>query len=87
MSFSPPARHFELAERAERGFTLIELILGVAILAVAATFIFGTVTTTTDAIERVREDSAREQMVRSCLTLLAQDLMLSRNSTTQPWIG
>jgi type II secretion system protein J len=87
MSFRPQARHSEQAECAERGFTLIELILGVAILAVAATFIFGSLTATTDAIERVREDSAREQMVRTCLTLLGQDLMLSRNSTTQPWIG
>lgn len=87
MSFRPPALHSEQAERAERGFTLIELILGVAILAVAAVFILGSLTTTTDAIERVREDSARDQMVRSCLTLLAQDLMLSRNSTAQPWMG
>lgn len=84
MSFRPAA---DLCERAERGFTLIELILGVAILAVAAAFILGSLTATTDAIERVREDSAQEQMVRSCLTLLAQDLMLSRNSATQPWIG
>lgn len=87
MSFRPAARPSDHADHEERGFTLIELILGVAILAVAATFIFGSLTATTDAIERVREDSTREQMVRSCLTLLAQDLMLSRNSATQPWIG
>lgn len=71
----------------EHGFTLIEVILGVAILAVAAVFILGSLTATTDAIERVREDSAQEQMVRSCLSLLTQDLMLSRNAITQPWIG
>ncbi|CAI4032020.1 Type II secretion system protein J (modular protein) [Nitrospira tepida] len=87
MSFRPAARPSDHADHEERGFTLIELILGVAILAVAATFIFGSLTATTDAIERVREDSTREQMVRSCLSLLAQDLMLSRNSATQPWIG
>lgn len=81
MSFRPPAH------RSECGFTLIELILGVAILAVAAAFIFGSLAATTSAIESVREDSSQEQMVRSCLTLLAQDLLLSRNSTTQPWIG
>ncbi|MGE3151726.1 MAG: type II secretion system protein GspJ [Nitrospiraceae bacterium] len=71
----------------EHGFTLIEVILGVAILAVAAVFILGSLTATTDVIERVREDSAQEQMVRSCLSLLTQDLMLSRNAITQPWIG
>ncbi len=71
----------------ERGFTLIEVLLAVGILALVGTFIFASITTTTNAMETARIESGREQMVRSVFTLLTQDLTLSRNLTTSPVFG
>lgn len=75
------------ALRSRRGFTLIELLLAVAILGIVAAFVFVSLSATTSAIETVREGSRQDQLIRSALTLMTQDLTLSRNMTNSPWFG
>ena len=73
--------------RCNHGFTLIELLLAVAILGVVASFIFVSISATMQAVETMRTSAHHEQMVRSALTLMAQDLTLSRNLSISPWLG
>ena len=70
-----------------RGFTLIELLLAVGILGVIAAFVFVSISATMQAVDTVRTDAHHEQMVRAALAVLTQDLTLSRNLTTSPWLG
>ncbi len=76
-----------LAPRCSRGFTLIEVLLAVAILGIVGAFIFVSLSATTSAMETVRTGSRQDQLIRSALSLLTQDLTLSRNVTTSPWFG
>jgi general secretion pathway protein J len=80
MSLLPP-RH------AERGFTLVEVILATALVAVIAALVFGSLHLTTTAIDRTREQAARDQVLRSTLRLMAEELSVGVTSPMAPWLG
>jgi len=72
----------------EDGFTLIEILLAVSLIAMMATLVFGSLYVTTSAIEAARTKSANEQIVRSTLRVMIDELSVSAPPTnTGPWIG
>lgn len=76
-----------LRRRSEAGFTLVEVVLAVALVAVIAAMVFGGLYYTTTAIDRARTGSADEQMVRSALRVMADELSTSANHAASPWLG
>ena len=79
---------FRQAPRAsEDGFTLIEILLAVSLIAMMATLVFGSLYVTTNAIEAARANSANEQIVRSTLRVMTDELSVSEGSQTFPWTG
>lgn len=81
MSFRQAPRGFE------GGFTLIEVLLAVSLVAMMAALVFGSLYVTLSAIERARENSANEQLVRSTLRLMTDELSFGEGRTTFPWVG
>lgn len=80
---SLPAR----PHNSESGFTLIELLVAIALLATIAAMVFGSLITTNHAIETGRDLSAREQMARRIMRVMAEDISLSKQDTGFPWVG
>lgn len=81
MSFDPP-RPDE-----QGGFTLIEVLLAVAALATIAALIFASLASTIRLTDSVRDAAAREQLIRSSLRLMADELMSAQIQPSSPWIG
>lgn len=81
MSFRQAPRGFE------GGFTLIEVLLAVSLVAMMATLVFGSLYVTLSAIDRARATSANEQIVRSTLRLMTDELSFGEGRTTFPWMG
>jgi general secretion pathway protein J len=80
MSFRQP--------RLEGGFTLIEVLLAVSLVAMMAALVFGSLFLTTSAIDATRANSANEQIVRSTLRVMIDELSVSQASQTgPPWMG
>lgn len=78
----------QIQQGSEYGFTLVEILLAVALVAMMATLVFGSLYATTSAIDTVRTQSANEQIVRSTLRVMADELSVSVASTTAtPWLG
>ena len=71
----------------EEGFTLVEVLLAVSLIAMMATLVFGSLYMTTSAIETARAKSADEQIVRRTLSLMIDELSVSKSDTTGPWMG
>jgi general secretion pathway protein J len=71
----------------EDGFTLVEVLLAVSLVAVMATLVFGSLYATTSAIDATRARSANEQIVRSTLRVMTDELSLAEGRTTYPWTG
>jgi general secretion pathway protein J len=71
----------------EAGFTLIEILLAVSLVAVIAAMVFGSLYLTTTAIDRARTGAADEQIMRSTLRVMAEELATSVNQATSPWLG
>ena len=71
----------------EEGFTLIEILLAVSLIAMMATLVFGSLYVTTSAIEAARAKSADEQIVRRTLSLMIDELAVSESRATGPWMG
>jgi general secretion pathway protein J len=72
----------------ERGFTLVEVLLAVSLVAMMATLVFGSLYVTTSAIEAARANSANEQIVRSTLRVMTDELSVGvTRSDTGPWMG
>ena len=71
----------------EAGFTLIEILLAVAILATVSVLVSLSFSSTFRMLEAVEDDGGREHLARSCLTVIAQDLTTVRQQATAPWIG
>ena len=81
MSFRQAPRH------PEGGFTLIEVLLAVSLVAMMATLVFGSLYVTTSAIDAARANSANEQIVRTTLRVMIDELSVAVSSTTGPWMG
>lgn len=78
----------QIPQGSEYGFTLVEILLAVALVAMMATLVFGSLYATTSAIDTVRIQSANEQIIRSTLRVMADELSVSVASTTAtPWVG
>ncbi len=71
----------------EDGFTLIEMLVAIALLAVVAAMVFGSLVTTNRAIEAGRDLSAREQTTRRVLHVMAEEISFSKQSTEFQWVG
>jgi general secretion pathway protein J len=71
----------------EGGFTLIEILLAVSLIAMMATLVFGSLYVTINAIDAARAKSADEQIVRSTLRLMTDELSVSESRTAFPWTG
>jgi len=66
---------------------LIEVVLAVALVAVIAAMVFSGLYLTTSAIDRTRATAAEEQILRSTLRLMAEELAMSINHPSSPWMG
>jgi len=73
--------------RSEGGFTLVEVLLAVSLVAMMATLVFGSLYVTTSAIDAARANSANEQIVRSTLRVMTDELSVGVGSSTGPWMG
>jgi general secretion pathway protein J len=71
----------------QSGFTLVEVLVAVALLATIGAIVFGSLVTTTQVVDAGRAHSAREQMTRRILRLMADELLISRNEQVYPWVG
>lgn len=71
----------------QAGFTLVEVLVAVALLGTVATMVFASLVTTTQAVDAGREHVSREQTVRKILRLMAEEISLSKRSLAYPWVG
>ncbi len=71
----------------ESGFTLVEVLLATALVAVIATMVFGSLHLSTVAIDRTRDAASRDQVLRSTLRIMAEELTAGLSHTSAPWIG
>ena len=71
----------------QTGFTLIEVLVAIALLAVIGAMVFGSLVTTTQAMDAGRERAEREQTVRRVLRVMAEEISLSQRDKTFPWTG
>jgi general secretion pathway protein J len=78
---------FRRPPRLEGGFTLVEVLLAVALVAMMAALVFGSLFVTTSAIDAARANSVNEQMIRSTLRVMIDELSLGKNSPNGPWMG
>ena len=71
----------------QAGFTLIEALLAIAILATISTIVFTALASSTQAVEAGRASAAREEMVRRVLRLMADELSIGAKEPTYTWVG
>lgn len=69
----------------EGGFTLIEVLVTVGILAILATLAALTLESTFRIVRASEDGHDREHQARICLALIAQDLMMARLQRRFPW--
>ncbi|BCA52903.1 hypothetical protein W02_00430 [Nitrospira sp. KM1] len=77
----PPPRN------SEQGFTLVEIILAVSLVGVIAAMVFSGLYLTATTIDRVRTATTEEQLLRSALQIMAEELRTSVSQMTSPWMG
>jgi general secretion pathway protein J len=78
---------FRQIPASEDGFTLVEVLLAVSLVAMMATLVFGSLFVTTSAIDAARANSVNEQIVRSTLRVMTDELSVGVSLTTGPWMG
>jgi general secretion pathway protein J len=86
-SKSVPTSFRQAPQDSEGGFTLIEVLLAVSLIAMMATVVFGSLYVTISAIDAARVKSADEQIVRSTLRLMNDELSVSVGLSIGPWMG
>ncbi|HYM89295.1 MAG TPA: type II secretion system protein [Nitrospiraceae bacterium] len=74
-------------QRSEGGFTLVEVLLAVSLVAMMATLVFGSLYVTMSAIDAARANSADAQIVRSTLRVMIDELSFGVGPATVPWMG
>jgi general secretion pathway protein J len=74
-------------QASERGFTLVEVLLATALVAVIAAMVFGSLQLSTVAIDNARSVAAREQILRSTLRIMAEELTTAVANPGGPWMG
>lgn len=72
---------------ADAGFTFLEVMLAVTILATMAVLVVTSFSTTLNTVERLREDHQMEHEARTFHTIIADDLVGSHAHSRFPWIG
>jgi len=78
---------FRQPPRLEGGFTLVEVLLAVSLVAMMAALVFGSLFVTTSAIDAARASSANEQMIRSTLRVMSDELSVGKSTQAGPWMG
>ena len=78
---------FRQTPRLDGGFTLVEVLLAVSLVAMMAALVFGSLFVTTSAIDAARASSANEQIIRSTLRVMIDELSVGKGSNTGPWMG
>jgi general secretion pathway protein J len=73
--------------RFDAGFTLVEILVAVALVGTIGAMVFGSLMTTTQALDTGRAHVAKEQTVRTILRLMAEEISLSRRTNVYPWVG
>jgi general secretion pathway protein J len=73
--------------KSETGFTLVEVLVAVALLGMIGAMVFGSLVMTMRAVEAGREHAAKEETIRRMLRLMAEEISLSKRSTMYPWVG
>ncbi|HSL03565.1 MAG TPA: type II secretion system protein GspJ [Nitrospiraceae bacterium] len=71
----------------EDGFTLVEVLLAVSLVAMMAALVFGSLYVTISTIDTARAKSADEQVVRGTLRMMTDELSVSESRATGPWMG
>lgn len=72
---------------AEGGFTLVEALLAIVLLATLGAMVFGSLLTTTQAVDAGRAAAAREQTIRRVLRVMAEELTIGVKEPAYPWVG
>lgn len=80
---SSPASH----PKTDAGFTLVEVLVAIALLATVAAMVFGSLLTTTRIVEAGRDRATQEQTVRRVLRIMADEVSLSTQNKPFPWTG
>jgi general secretion pathway protein J len=71
----------------EDGFTLVEVLLAATLVAVIAAMVFGSLYLSTAAIDGARRAAAREQLLRSTLRIMSEELSTAVSTPIGPLIG
>lgn len=81
-----PSPHHSIRS-SQAGFTLIEILLAVAILATVSVLVSVSFSSTLRIMDAVSDDGGREHLARSALSVIAQDLTTARLQPASPWMG
>lgn len=71
----------------EDAFTLVEVLLATALVAVIAAMVFGSLYLSTAAIDGARRAAAREQVLRSTLRIMSEELTTAVTVHNGPLMG
>ncbi|MEQ1795485.1 MAG: type II secretion system protein GspJ [Nitrospira sp.] len=74
-------------DQSEGGFTLVEALLAVALLATLGAMVFGSLLTTTQVVDAGRAAASREQTMRRVLRIMAEELAIGVKEPSNPWLG
>jgi general secretion pathway protein J len=71
----------------EDAFTLVEVLLATALVAVTAAMVFGSLHLSLSAIDGARRAAAREQVLRSTLRIMSEELSTAVSTSIGPMMG
>ena len=71
----------------ESAFTLVEILLATALVAVIAAMVFGSLHLSTAAIDGARRSASREQLLRSTLRIISEEMSEAVSTNMGPMMG
>ncbi|HXC56389.1 MAG TPA: prepilin-type N-terminal cleavage/methylation domain-containing protein [Rhizomicrobium sp.] len=71
-----------MSERREQGFTLVELLVSLAILSIALAVLFGAISTSLDRTRKSRDEALAASLVQSLLVRAGNDRPLAPGETS-----